>query len=164
MEIVLLEVVPHGEAPTLNRKFDVQPMPAAFAEASRTLALHELKPNGQEAAEWRAIDPVVRKFRQRGEVPPTKTGGILTISIELKQGAHPLYIHHRDGHLKFAGALNVQPAAFQPVVANGWYQAAWQTWRLTVSPSDKPQPFDFQIHSDLPVDVEYRVSARFVPQ
>jgi hypothetical protein len=164
MEIILLEVVPHGEAPTLGRKFDVQPMPAAFAEPSRALALHEVKPKGQNAAEWRAIDPVEKQLRQRGEVPPTKSGGILTLSIELKQGAHPLYIHHRDGHLKFTGSLDEKPAAFQPMVANGWYQAPWQAWRLPVSPSEKPQPFDFQIHSDLPADVEYRLSAHFVPQ
>ena len=99
-----------------------------------------------------------------GEVPPTKTGGILAVSVELKQGAHPLYIHHRDGKLKFSGSLDGKPAAFQPVVGNGWYPAAWQTWRLAVSPSEKPQPFDFQIHSDLPADVEYRLSAHFVPQ
>ena len=34
MEIVLLEVVPQGEAPTLDRKFDIQEMPATFAEAT----------------------------------------------------------------------------------------------------------------------------------
>ena len=41
MEIVLLEVVPHGEAPTLDRKFDVEPMAVAFAEPSSTLNLQK---------------------------------------------------------------------------------------------------------------------------
>jgi len=164
MEIVLVEVVPHGEAPTLNRKFDVQAMPAAFAEPTGTPALQERKPGSERTVEWRTIDPVEKRFRLGGDVPPTRTGGILAVSIELKQGTHPLYVHHRDGKLKFTGSLNEKPAAFRPVVANGWYQAAWQTWRLAVSPSEKPQPFDFQIRSDLPADVEYLVSAHFVPQ
>jgi hypothetical protein len=119
------------------------------------------------------LGPAERLFHQSGKVPATKTGGLLAISIELKQGAHPSYIHHRDGKLKFTGTFNGKPAAFQSVVGNGWYQAvvgngwyqvAWQTWRLAVPVSEKPQPFNFQVHSDLPADVEYRISAHFVPQ
>lgn len=104
------------------------------------------------------------RFMRLGEVPPTKQGGILTVSVELKQGKYPLYIHQRDGQLKFAGSLGGKTAAFQPVVGNGWYPAPWQTWRFSVKPSEKPQPFEFQIDSDLPKDVEYRFSAHFVPQ
>jgi hypothetical protein len=164
MDIVLLEVVPHGEAPTLNRKFDVQVLPAGFAEASSVRALQERTPRTQKAAEWKALAPVEKRFQMIGEVPPTKLGGILAISADVKQGAHPLYIHQRDGHFKFAGSLNGKPATFQPVVGNGWYPAAWQTWRLAVSPSEKPQPFEFQLSSDLPAGVEYRIAAHFVPQ
>jgi hypothetical protein len=343
MEIVLLEAVPHGETPTLARKFGVQAMPVEFAEASRTLKLQEIKADRAQAVEWKVLDPVEmhsqggaklsrlsdgsilaggdnpspdtyrikaatevkritairlealldehfpnrgpgraengnfmllefnvaaaprndasgtkpirirradasfsqtshggwpvsaaidgkantgwgigpregspheavfelekpiesaqgvdlefrldqaerghnlgrfrlsvtssqppipvasceKRFQQSAEVPPTKLGGVLAISVEMKQGAHPLYIHQRDGHLKFTGSLDGKPAVFQPVVGNGWYPAAWQTWRLVVSPSEKPQPFAFQLSSDLPADVEYRVSAHFVPQ
>ena len=164
MEIVLLEVVPQGEAPTLDRKFDIQEMPATFAEATAALTLQEQGAGSRPTAEWRVLDPAEKLFRQSGEVPATKTGGLLAISIELKQGAHPFYIHHRDGNLKFSGTFNEKPAAFLPVVGNGWYQAAWQTWRLAVPASEKPQRFDFQIHSDVPADVKYRVSAHFVPQ
>jgi hypothetical protein len=104
------------------------------------------------------------RFVRQGEVPPTKSGGILAVSVELKQGVHPLYIHHRSGDLEFAGSLDRKPAAFQPVVGGGWYPAPWQTWRLTVKPSEKPQPFEFELSSDLPAEVEYRFSAHFVPQ
>ena len=164
MEIVLLEVVPQGEAPTLDRKFDIQEMPVTFAEATAALTLRERGAGSRPAAEWRVLDPAEKLFRQGGQVPATKTGGLLAISVELKQGAHPFYIHHRDGNLKFSGTFNEKPVAFLPVVGNGWYQAAWQTWRLALPASEKPQRFDFQIHSDLPADVEYRVSAHFVPQ
>jgi hypothetical protein len=164
MDIILLEVVPHGESPTLNRKFDVQELPATFAEPTRTLTLREQEPGSKPAAEWAALSPAEKLFRRRGEVPPTKTGGILAVSVELKQGPHPLYIHHRDGKLKFSGTLDEKPAAFQAVVGNGWYQAAWQTWRLPVSPGEKPRRLDFQIDSDLPADVEYRISAHFMPE
>ncbi len=164
MEIVLLEIVPQGEAPTLDRKFDIQEIPTTSAEATRVLTLRERGEGSRPAAEWRVLDPAEKLFHQGGEVPATKTGGLLAISIELKKGPHPFYTHHRDGHLKFSGTFNEKPAAFLPVVGNGWYQAAWQTWRLAVPASEKPQRFDSQIHSDLPADVEYRISAHFVPQ
>jgi hypothetical protein len=164
LEIVLLEVVPHGEPPTLDRKFDVQPLPVAFTEPTVALALRDQSPGHEKAVEWGRIDPVAKRFHQTAEVPPTKTGGVLAVSIELRQGPHPRYVHHRDGNLKFAGSLNEKPAAFQPVVGNGWYPAAWQTWRLAVPPSARSQPLDFQIQSNLPADVEYCISAHFVPE
>ncbi len=164
MEIVLLEVVPHGESPTLNRKFEVQQTAATPVEPTAALALREIDAIGAPATEWKVLAPANRFFHENGEVPPTKTGGILAVSVELRRGTHPCYIHHREGKLKFTGTLNKKPAAFQPVVGNGWYQAAWQTWRLTLPPSEKAQQFGFRLHSDLPADVEYRLSADFVPQ
>ena len=105
-----------------------------------------------------------REFHYSGEIPPTKTRGILAVSVELKQGPHPLYLHQREGHLKFAGLLNEHAVTFEPVVGNGWYPAPWQAWRLTVAFSDKPRRFEFQIGSDLATDVEYHISAHFVPR
>ena len=36
-QVVLLEVVPAGEAPSLDKQLETQPIPAAFDEASRAL-------------------------------------------------------------------------------------------------------------------------------
>ena len=163
MEIVLLEAVPQGEAPTLDRKFDVQkcrpPLPSQPGrDASRT---RSGKPAGGGMDSARPCgETLPSERRSTGD----KDGWPVGDKLELKQGAHPFYIHHRDGKLKFSGTFNAKPAAFLPVAGNGWYQAAWQAWRLAVPPSAKPQPFDFQVHSDLPADVEYRISAHFVPQ
>lgn len=162
MEIVLLEVVPHGESPTLDRKFDVQPISSPIPEPTVPVALHNPAAKDEPAAEWQTLKPA-GQFHLTGDVPATKFGGILAVSIELKQGAHPLYIHHRDGGLKFAATVDKKPAAFQPVVPNGWYPAAWQTWRFAVQPSETPKPFDFQIQTTLPADVYYRITSHFVP-
>ena len=58
MEIVLLEVVPHGESPTLDRKFDCQPLPTKFVEPTRELALGESKkPAEEKTVEWKVLKP-----------------------------------------------------------------------------------------------------------
>jgi hypothetical protein len=110
------------------------------------------------------VPSLATRFVRQGELPPTKSGGVLAVSVELKQGAHPLYIHHRSGDLRFAASLDEKAVSFQPVVGNGWYPAPWQTWRLEVKPSEKPRPFEFQLESGLPADVEHKFSAHFVPQ
>jgi hypothetical protein len=48
------------------------------------------------------------------------------------------------------------------VIGNGWYPAVWQTWRLPAFPSPETQPFDVQIQSNLPADIEYRISAHLL--
>jgi hypothetical protein len=59
-QIVLLEVVPRGQAPTLNRRFEPQPLPA-FAEPSRPLevAVRQVcPPKRDDQAVWKVLDPV----------------------------------------------------------------------------------------------------------
>jgi hypothetical protein len=57
-----------------------------------------------------------------------------------------------------------KPAAFEPVVNNGYYSAPWQTWRLPVPPSDTPQPFELRLTTSLLGSVDHHFSAHFVPQ
>ena len=60
-EIVLLEVVPHGQAPTLDRRFESKPIPDSFAEPSRSLdvAVEEIRQEANRAdkAIWTVLDP-----------------------------------------------------------------------------------------------------------
>jgi hypothetical protein len=59
-EIVLLEVVPHGQTPTLDRPFETRPIPTSFAEPSRSLdlAVEELHPEEKRDADaiWTVLD------------------------------------------------------------------------------------------------------------
>jgi hypothetical protein len=60
-EIVLLEAVPHGQIPTRDRRFEMRPIPAAFAEPSRSLdlAVEELRLEEKRDADaiWTVLDP-----------------------------------------------------------------------------------------------------------
>jgi hypothetical protein len=72
-DIVLLEVVPAGEPPTLNRKFESQAMPTGFAEQSRELPITVAKPGEStknDAVKWTSLDPA--EFRSAGGAMLTK--------------------------------------------------------------------------------------------
>ena len=60
-EIVLLEAVPSGQAPSLDRRFDVKPLPLGFAEASRRLEVREGRLGGTPAEAlasiWTLLEP-----------------------------------------------------------------------------------------------------------
>jgi hypothetical protein len=103
-------------------------------------------------------------FAVRGTVPPTKTGGMLAVSDAFFLQANPHWTRNCKSGFTIAGTLAGKPAAFEPVVNNGNYQAPWQTWRLPVAPSDVPQPFELRLTSSLPANVEHRFSAHFVFQ
>ena len=64
MEIVLLEVVPHGEAPTWIAISTCNRWPSAFAEPSSTLNLREIKPKHVQAVEWKVLKPA--EMRSQG--------------------------------------------------------------------------------------------------
>jgi hypothetical protein len=72
-DIVLLEVVPAGETPTLNRKFEAQAMPTSFAEQSRELPITVAKPGEStkgDAVMWTSLEPI--EFRSTGGAKLTK--------------------------------------------------------------------------------------------
>ena len=62
-EIVLLEVVPSGQPPVLDRPLKVQPIPSGFAEASRpvTITVQQVQekpePAPKEAVQWTILEP-----------------------------------------------------------------------------------------------------------
>lgn len=47
-QVVLLEVVPHGALPSLDRQFPDKPMPSRFAKASRTLTVNPAESTGPD--------------------------------------------------------------------------------------------------------------------
>jgi hypothetical protein len=60
-EVLLVEVVPAGQRPSLDRPFDVCPLPTGFAEFSRTVevsvAATDEKPKEEPASIWTILEP-----------------------------------------------------------------------------------------------------------
>ena len=59
-QVVLLEIVPAGEPPSLKREFNQAPMPLAFPEPSRPLDLKSIPQTAQPDAstQWRVLEPI----------------------------------------------------------------------------------------------------------
>ena len=61
-EVVLLEAVPKGEKPALDRTFADQPLPAAFSEPSRRVEVKVLRPGEEPSKDapsiWTVLEPI----------------------------------------------------------------------------------------------------------
>ena len=171
-EIVLLEAVPHGQAPTLNRRFDRQPLPA-FAEPSRSLevAVQEVCPQGKRADET-VFDPpwpVPKSSGQRslvvqGQVPASSTGGMLVISVQMKRGTQPMRVDGPGKYLTAQATLAGETVVCQPVLGTATYPSCWQAWRIAVESSARARPFELMITAAFGPDVQFAAQGHFLPK
>ncbi|GMW02391.1 MAG: hypothetical protein AMXMBFR84_35270 [Candidatus Hydrogenedentota bacterium] len=152
-DIVLLEVVPSGTPPTLSRDFKTQEMPNTFTEPSRAVEIDVETPDDATAG---------TRFVVRGVVPPTTTGGLLAVNDQFSEQSNLHWTKECKNGFTIVGTLDGQPATFTPVIDNGMYAAPWQTWRLTIAPSDAPRPFELRLDCSLPTNVAHRFAAHFV--
>jgi hypothetical protein len=160
-EIVLLEVVPINEPPTLNRPFAPRPLPKKPTEPAQPVSLAVEPADGSEQT---ARPNPTRAFVLRGTVPATRAGGVLALSIEFRQAGQPFWTFHGESAFSVAGTVSGRPATFQPAVRRkASYPCPWQTWRTPVGPSAAAQSVELRIQSTLPVFVEHRFSAHFIP-
>ena len=182
-EIVLLEAVPHGQAPTLDRRFDCKPIPTTFAEPSRSLDLaveevgREKRPEHGKAVPGKSrlsattAEPPLpspkpsgpRSLVVKGQVPPSPSGGNLVITVEMKRGSQPMRIGGPGKFLTAQGTLASQTAACEPVVGTATHPCCWQAWRIAAGPSSQPQPFELSIIANLGLDVQLASHGYFIP-
>lgn len=80
-EIILLEAVPHGQAPTLDRTFDVKPIPTKFAEPSQrvdvTADTTRDEPESDSPDLWIPLDPASFVSSGGATLTKQKDGSIL---------------------------------------------------------------------------------------
>lgn len=110
-----------------------------------------------------SIPPSETRFIVRGSVPAAGNGGLLAVSDMFFAQSNPYWSFQCKSGFAIVGTLDSRPVAFEPVVNNGNYRAPWQTWRLTITPSDRPRPFELRVTSSLPSIVEHHFTAHFIP-
>lgn len=149
---VLLELVPAGGRPALDRDWDTRTIPTDFAERSRAVAVQAMASDSGADRGWTVL----------GAVPSSKTGGWFAITTEFRRNGLP-FLSLRNKPKSMSGSLAGQPAAFQAVLDNPFYPAPWQTYRLRVDAADRARPVKLAITVDLPKDVEVVFRGHFVP-
>ena len=153
-EVVLLEVVPHGESPSLPRDFTSLPVPVRFAERSCRLEV-AVAETGGEPAVWTV----------RGDIPASAAGGLLAVVLELAENdGAPLHLLGLGSLFAADAEVDGKAATVQPAQNAPMYGASWQAWRLDVEPDSPPRPFALRIIDTCPTTAERRFSAYFLPR
>jgi hypothetical protein len=163
-EVTLLEVVPTGERPTLDRSFATQPLPAHFAEPSRevSLAVHaaeespQVSPPAKDARES-------RRLAIQSQSPASERGGTLIIAAKLAQGARDFSLSDMGSHFSAEAKQDGQPIPCQPVLGKATFPCPWQAWRIPVQPSKELRPLEITVDALIPNAVELKWSGYFLP-
>jgi hypothetical protein len=170
-EVILLELVPAAEHPRPNGAFELLPLPQQFSEPSRRLEIScsPLPPGQALRLAIEGDDPsrkpteIARKsIRVETEIPPNTTEALLAITLEIRQ-ADRLVCRSNPGHY-FAGTFTRegQPVPAVPALSRG-HPAGWQTWRIALPPSDRPQPFSAVLTGAAEATMELYAQAFFLP-
>ncbi len=150
-DVVLFEVVPSGQTPSLDRAFETRPMPVSFSVASRSVEV-----------DVRYLREEPPRLVVRGRVPASPTGGMVVVTAEMSKDDEPAE-HRNIGQLLTAeGSLGDKPAAWQPVLGKKTYPSCWQAWRLPLGPLTQSRPFALTVVQRVAEDVNLECRGHFV--
>ena len=154
-EVVLLEVVPAGELPALDRRLKSVPIPAGFTEPAISIKFNRIAEG----------DMITGRIR----IPPASQGG--TIVMIPYQVAHPGVKVNFDSNIPgpevlrnidevMVGTLGARLAGLPLVCTQVWSDkvlidtqrikhgnAAWAAWRIPVGPSSGARDIDIAFRS-----------------
>ena len=159
-EIVLLEIVPHGQSPSLNRDFPSQPIPLGFAEASRPIKISVTKNTPSPIAAPKPAGP--RSVVVKGQVPASPHGGMLVVYAQMRTAGKLVAFPGPGKLLSGQGKLAGKTVAWQPALGKETYPSSWQTWRTIVERSAEPRPFQLEITTSL-TNVDLSCKSYFLP-
>ncbi len=152
-EVVLLEVVPAGQPPSLDRVFDAGPIPKGFAEASRPVEILVQHLDGDTSG----------KTRISGRLSKAPSGGTLVIAASMSRNGQASMVNDIGEHFTVRGRLGEQSLSARPVLGQETYPVCWQAWRMTISPAPGPVSFELDIAASVESDIQFKYSVYFVP-
>lgn len=98
------------------------------------------------------------------QVPPSASGGMLVVSVEMKRGSQPMRIGGPGKLLTATATLAGQTVACKPVLGTATYPSCWQAWRVPVARSAQSQPLEMAITTAFGVDVRLAWKGHFTPR
>jgi hypothetical protein len=154
-DVVLLEVVPAGQAPSLRRNFRPVQMMESFGEPSRQLPISISRLAEAKGARLPIEDvprkadetPLPRKrvFRLSGTVPACRSDATLVVTANVRNGTKALSMHNAGKYFAAKGKLAGKTIACTPVVHEETLPTSWQAWRLSVPSSNRDQKWELNI-------------------
>ncbi len=98
-----------------------------------------------------------------GEAPTAPGGGTLVVAARIARDGKPHEQPNIGRYFSAEATLGGVTAPCQPVWGQATYPAAWQAWRMKVSPSDSARPFRLAVSVSLPDRAETLWEAHFIP-
>jgi len=150
-EVTLLEAVPAGEAPSLNRRFSPKPNPGAFQEPSRELAIE--------------TSGTPSRLAIKGKLPPCGSGGTLAIEVRMGRGSLAFLSVDVGKNFDMHGQLGGRDVDCHPVLGKRVsVPVCWQAWRVAVEASPEPRSFEFFLGNSFEKNVVLTSAAHFLPK
>ena len=100
-----------------------------------------------------------------GEIPASRSGGLLVVVAELSMNDEPFEkIPNLGSFFKADGTVAGLPATFRPALGPQGFPSAWQAWRYEIAPNSSSLPFELWITDSLKMgNVQRRFTAHFLP-
>lgn len=171
--VVLLEVVPAGETPSIEHRFVNRQMLSKFDEPSRELEISVSSPKGQEPAlVSREIDKKApdnlplwpkRVISIKSLLQPSSRNGTLVFSVESFKASASFVMEDIGRYFAINGRLSGKEVECEPVVRERTLPASWQAWRIPVGPSTSKRDIELLITVMAPEDVDQACKGYFLP-
>jgi hypothetical protein len=150
-EIVLLEAVPAGEPPALNRRFTPQERLVGFEEPSREIAL--------------TVSGTATGLSIKGGLPKCSSGGNLAVEVRMTKDSLAFLSKDIGANFDLHGQLAGSDVRCHPVLGKKLAGAScWQAWRVAVEASSETRAFEFALNSRFEKEVVLTAAAHFVPR
>lgn len=168
-EVVFLEVVSRGTAPSLERVFPDAPQTSLFAEPSRALTVAALEPAGLGALSLlcdadNSASPVPRRTLQVAVVAPAATThATLAVSLELFRNERRQVCYDFGRYVAGTATLDGQAITVQPVIHARTHPVGWQAWRVPLEPAARERHVVLTVTVATNADAVLRWQAYFVP-
>jgi len=165
-QVILLEIVPTGERPSLDFDFPVKPVPDNFETRPRELELGLSKPRGgldldPPAAEKGEFNR--REVRIRCSIPPGNDSEFVVVSALLSKGPISPMISNLGGNFNAVASIDGGDVDCCPVVHEMSYPSCWQAWRLKIVPSSEERQLEMLVVALLPEGVEMNWEGHIIP-
>jgi len=136
-ETVLLEIVPNGDTPSIERRWKTQAISTEFSNSSKKLKVKSYKPkHKKETVTIKGAAPI----------PPDSQGiGVITCEhTESGVAVNAMNPNQRD---ELTLKINGQNVRLQPVLGDITYPVPWQAWRFDISASGAPVTAEWKLSS-----------------
>jgi hypothetical protein len=105
-----------------------------------------------------------KTFLVKGQAPPSRTGGLLVVTAEMRRDSKPAAVHNVGACFTAQGKLGGQPVPWTPVLGKATYPSSWQGWRVATEASAESQKFELSVTTTLSGNLAWTYRAHFLPR